>query len=125
MNAKTNEAIDEAAKALRVVLTWNDTLGDTAGQIREALKLCEAAQAERLAPLHSRPESLAKRIATAVAARLNCIKSGNSEWKENHESDVESYCREFMPSGSGFDAGTTLDFDASTAEKLVFVTSFH
>jgi hypothetical protein len=30
-----------------------------------------------------------------------------------------------MPSGSGFDSGTTLDLDASHADKLVFQTSFH
>lgn len=30
-----------------------------------------------------------------------------------------------MPSGSGFDRGTTLDVAKSTSNKLIFVTSFH
>ena len=32
---------------------------------------------------------------------------------------------EFLPSGSGFDSGTTIDVGLSTPEKLVFQTSFH
>jgi len=30
-----------------------------------------------------------------------------------------------MPSGSGIDSGTTLDFDKSSGSKLVFSTSYH
>lgn len=33
--------------------------------------------------------------------------------------------RELLPSGSGFDAGTTLDETKSNGDKLVFNTSFH
>ena len=32
---------------------------------------------------------------------------------------------QYMPSGSGFDNGTTLNLDKSTPGKLVFDTSFH
>ena len=32
---------------------------------------------------------------------------------------------DFLPSGSGFDSGTTIDVGLSTPEKLVFHTSFH
>ena len=38
---------------------------------------------------------------------------------------VEAYMKAQAPRGSGFDAGTTLDIDASNATKLVFITSFH
>lgn len=47
------------------------------------------------------------------------------EWRDRWESTIESLVRDHMPSGSGFDSGTTLDMDASHAEKLVFHTSFH
>lgn len=33
--------------------------------------------------------------------------------------------KEYMPSGSGFDAGTTLVIDVSNNEELVFKTAFH
>jgi hypothetical protein len=33
--------------------------------------------------------------------------------------------KDYLPSGSGFDAGTTLDEGASSPDKLVFDTSFH
>lgn len=41
------------------------------------------------------------------------------------ESEIESLIREFMPSGSGFNNGTSFDFDSSNKEKLVFYTGFH
>ena len=39
--------------------------------------------------------------------------------------EIERLVREHMPSGSGFDAGTTLNFERSTPEKLVFDTAYH
>ena len=38
---------------------------------------------------------------------------------------IDSACRDYLPSGSGFDSGTNLDWNKSTAEKLVFETAFH
>lgn len=49
----------------------------------------------------------------------------NPEWFDKHTDSIEELVRQHMPSGSGFDSGTTLDLDASHAEKLVFRTSFH
>lgn len=64
-------------------------------------------------------------IAGKLAAMQNCIERGNVEWYDRHKDAIESLVREHMPSGSGFDNGTTLDFDRSNPERLVFVTSFH
>lgn len=33
--------------------------------------------------------------------------------------------KEFLPSGSGFDCGTEIDFDRSNLKRIVFVMSFH
>jgi hypothetical protein len=64
-------------------------------------------------------------LASAVQARLNCIKSGNTEWRDKHEDRIGKLVDRYMPSGSGFDNGTKIDFDRSSGEKLVFYTSFH
>ncbi len=64
-------------------------------------------------------------LASLVQARINCIESNNTEWRDNHEERIEALVKEHMPRGSGFDAGTTLDLDKSTGEKLVFKTSYH
>jgi hypothetical protein len=32
---------------------------------------------------------------------------------------------EYLPSGSGFDSGTSIDVEKTTEEKLVFSTAFH
>jgi hypothetical protein len=60
-----------------------------------------------------------------VQARITCTERENQEWFEKHTESIEALVKEHMPSGSGFDTGTHIDFDASTPERLVFVTSFH
>lgn len=66
-------------------------------------------------------------IAARIEARLNCINANprNTEWESKHEQQVLEWVKEFFPSGSGFDCGTKIDLDASSADKLVFNTSFH
>ena len=58
-------------------------------------------------------------------AYLECEKRGNWEWQDKHELRIIDLCYNFLPSGSGFDCGSKLDFDASKPERLVFTTSFH
>ena len=64
-------------------------------------------------------------LAGKVSAYLNCIASGNAEWRARHQFVADYMVEEAMPSGSGFDSGTTLDWDASRSDKLVFKTAFH
>lgn len=64
-------------------------------------------------------------LARTVQARLNCIKSGNSEWRDRHEEAIMEVMRDTAPRGSGIDNGTDIDLDASSGEKLVFTTSYH
>lgn len=68
---------------------------------------------------------LYQEIASLVKARLNCLESGNHEWKTRHEDRIERLVKGEMPSGSGIDQGTTVDLHASTDEKLVFLVPFH
>lgn len=72
-------------------------------------------------------KKLAFRLAELVQARANCLARdpANDEWAERHEGRALKLVRDMMPSGSGFDNGTTLDLDKSTGEKLVFSTAFH
>ncbi len=64
-------------------------------------------------------------LANKVQAMANCHKSGNEEWLAKHGEMAEALVREFLPSGSGFDNGTSIYLGNSTGEKLVFATSFH
>lgn len=64
-------------------------------------------------------------IARAIVARQNCHDSENVEWFDRHTERVESLIREHLPRGSGFDRGTSIDWDKSTGERLVFNTAFH
>ncbi len=64
-------------------------------------------------------------LANAVAARSNCLKSSNVEWLEHWTELAREIVSELFPSGSGFDNGTKLDFDASNGDKLVFRTAYH
>ena len=54
----------------------------------------------------------------AINARANCIKSHNDVWQDKWTiiiEDIES----MLPSGSGFDKGTTIDIGLSTDNKIV------
>ena len=64
-------------------------------------------------------------LAGLIVARLNYAKSGNTEWYINHEDKAESIVNEYLPSGSGIDAGVKINFDKSTKDKLVFDSSLH
>lgn len=69
-------------------------------------------------------------LANLVQARRNSLTSFQSTgidngWFDRHSQAIERLVYNHMPSGSGFDNGTTLDLDASHADKLVFTTSFH
>lgn len=64
-------------------------------------------------------------LATLVQARENCLKVRNTEWFDRHTERIERLVKNYMPSGGGFDSGTTLNLSASYPNKLVFDTSFH
>lgn len=64
-------------------------------------------------------------LAQFVEARLRCIETKNDEWQSRHEERIQALATEHLPSGSGFDNGTTFNLNESTADKLVFDTSFH
>ena len=66
-----------------------------------------------------------QQLATSYTAFLNCIESGNKEWEEKHEQTITDLCENSLPHGSGFDSGTSFDFDASKKNRLVLCTSYH
>lgn len=65
-------------------------------------------------------------LASALVARANCIKLGNTEWENNHSATIDQLARDFLPSGSGFDSGTKVNLDQSNGEtRIVLTTSYH
>lgn len=71
-----------------------------------------------------RSRSLACVIHSAIVARQNCLKSGNSfasKWDETLNTIQEN----LLPSGSGIDNGTTIDLDKSGNGKIVLTCDFH
>lgn len=70
--------------------------------------------------------TLIQAIASKVAARENCLSSvpPNTEWYHRHTAAGDALAK-FLPSGSGFDSGTKIDWDKSRSERLVFTTSYH
>lgn len=73
---------------------------------------------------YGQPYPLYQQIAGAIIARDNCIKSNNPEWKTRHEDSLNQLA-EFLPSGSDVDNGSAIDWERSTADKLVIHAGFH
>src|SRR5438128_9856729 len=69
-------------------------------------------------------DKLVNLIASTLDAWKRCQTDGNREWEDRHAETLRELVAE-MPSGSGFDSGTKLDVEASSADRLVFETSFH
>jgi hypothetical protein len=74
--------------------------------------------------------TLARELSQLIGAWHNCNAKVNgnpnaSEWIYKHSARIGKLIRDLMPSGSGWDCGTKLDFEHSYAEKLVFFGSFH
>lgn len=64
--------------------------------------------------------------AMKLSAIRNCQKSGNTEWLEKHTEDLENACKQYLPSGSGFDCGTEFDLHESNPDEcLVFYFDWH
>jgi hypothetical protein len=71
-------------------------------------------------------KTVANKIASLIAARANCMKSGNMDWHLRHGEQLARIIRDCLPSGSGFDCGTTLcEEECRDGERLVFSTEFH
>lgn len=68
---------------------------------------------------------LYKVFARTLLALKNCEKNGNKEWVDKHREKLEELAQEYMPSGSGFDAGTKFYIYISSPNHLIFHTSFH
>lgn len=69
-------------------------------------------------------------LANTLRAYDNCTKNGatqsqKAEWTARHRGTFYDLVEQFMPSGSGIDSGTKIDWGQSTPEKLVFLTSYH
>lgn len=65
---------------------------------------------------------------TAVSAKRNCMKIDrvNTEWENKWDDLIRHIEKNYLPSGSGFDAGTKVDEDACVNNrKIVLTFSYH
>ena len=71
-------------------------------------------------------KTVIQEIVTLLRAIDNCRADNNGEWLQRHNDQLTRIVRNALPSGSGFDNGTTLVRDEdSTYDKIVFKTAFH
>ena len=68
---------------------------------------------------------LYQQLSTLVVAIKNCEETGNQEWEQRHMERAVKIVEDHLPHGSGFDAGTYLDFERSNEDRLIFTTSYH
>ena len=69
-------------------------------------------------------------IASALQAMRTCqAKAANdanaAEWADRHETTIKQLIKRYLPSGSGIDCGTLLDFTNSKPNRLVLIAPFH
>jgi hypothetical protein len=64
-------------------------------------------------------------LASTLEAWENCRKNDKREWAYNHDDTLKTLCQVHLPSGSGFNIGTTFVRSSSSSTKLVFNAPFH
>ena len=64
-------------------------------------------------------------VIECIAGSFDAMGRADLEWPKRHKDRILAIVKEHMPSGSGFDSGTSFDFDKSKADKMVFNTYFH
>lgn len=69
-------------------------------------------------------QPLFRSIVSTLNAIANCRKSGDAQWIDNHEADLD-WMEKQLPSGSGIDCGCKIDREKSTDNRLVVTFSFH
>ena len=62
-------------------------------------------------------------LAQKIAAYKSCVES-NNPYQDDHMESIETMIN-FLPSGSGFDAGCEIDMEASSIKKIVITFSYH
>lgn len=70
-------------------------------------------------------KTLIQCINSAVTARLNCVETNNGKWFQRWEDYLHTIEANNLPSGSGFDAGTTINLERSGRERIVLDVSYH
>lgn len=70
-----------------------------------------------------RENTVAQIIATVTPAKANCAAAGNTDWLHKWGDILEYIEKNVLPSGSGFDNGTTIESADSRMIKLS--TAFH
>ena len=68
---------------------------------------------------------LYQHIATKITALQNCRSAGNEEWAYRHAQALRYIDTDLLPSGSGIDAGCSIDTEASKPQRLVIKFSYH
>jgi len=64
-------------------------------------------------------------LARKVGAYHRSLGAASKDWASKHLAAVEYFCKNHLPSGAGFDSGTTLIVAKSTADRLVLHTEYH
>ena len=76
-----------------------------------------------------KPKTIAYEIANTMQARLNCLKSGNDQWRAKHEEHLDRIIRDWLPHGSGIDCGCKIDLDSkhnrNPGRQFRIDSSFH
>jgi hypothetical protein len=71
------------------------------------------------------PRPLYEVLSSCLLQRENCKAHWNEKYFEISTERILSLVKEYLPSGSGVDSGTTIDLEKSTSEKFVFQADFH
>lgn len=69
--------------------------------------------------------TVVQRLSTHINACINCDKSQNLTWLDNHQDAIYDIERDYLPRGSGFDDGMHVYWKESDREAIIIYGAFH
>ena len=66
-----------------------------------------------------------QQIAGLIDARLTGVKTGNENWQDTHEYQLEILLSDILPSGAGIDGESTINYEKSRPARIVIDSAYH
>ena len=68
-----------------------------------------------------------RKLIEIIGERLEALERPSiaEDLRSRYEEELETLARNFLPDGSGFDAGSQIDLDASNGRRVTILTGFH
>jgi hypothetical protein len=75
--------------------------------------------------MKNKPLYVYAEIDSLITAIEHCKATKNETWEDRHRERLREIEQNLLPSGSGFDSGSTVDLERSNRDRIIINSAFH